>query len=708
MRPEDLSRRDFLVTGTGLFVFSHAGPLGAQPPATGARRGGYPVDFNAYLRIGADGRVTCLVGKVELGQGETTALAQCLADELDVAYDSVDMLMGDTEICPWDSGTGSSTGIQVFSLVLRRAAAEARAVLLQMAAEQLHAPVERLKVDAGVVTDPEQGKRIAYAQMVQGKRIERHLGNVPLKSPAEFRLIGRTQPWKGAVDVVTGKTKYTGDISVPGMLCARILRPPAHGATLKNVDTSAAEKAGARVVRAGDLIAVLHERRDVADAALRLVKAQFEPPPTGPDDRTIFDHLLKTAPPAALFGEKGDPAEGEKLAAQIVEETYLNGYVAHAAMETHSAVAAFEDGKFTVWASTQGPFQVKQQIADALGVSPESVRVIAPVLGGGFGGKSSVTPLAARQAQEAARLARAAGTPVQVVWDRAEEFFYTTFRPAAVVKIRAGLSGAGKIVSWVFEVCGAGNRDSISVYDIPNQRTTYSGSWQDTSNPPGMHPFFVGAWRGPSANTNTFARESHLDALAVKAGVDPVEFRLNHLTDQRLRRALETAAKQFGWKPAKAPSGRGVGMACGTYKNDSRMVTMAEVAVDKQTGRVQVKRVVCVMDQGLTANPEGSHLQLEGGIIMGLGYALMEEIHFKGGEIHERDFDTYNIPRFSWVPKIETFLMDNPSTPPAGCGEPPAITVGALIANAIFDAVGVRLFQLPMTPERVRAAIQGA
>jgi isoquinoline 1-oxidoreductase len=708
MRPPDLSRRDFLATGTGLLVFSHAAPLDAQQPAAAARRPSFPTDFNAYLRVGPDGRVDCRVGKVDMGQGEMTALAQCLADELDVAYDSVDMLMGDTELCPWDSGTGSSNCIQVFSLVLRRVAAEARAVLLEMAAEQLQAPVERLKVDAGVVTDPVQNKRISYAQMVQGKRIERHLGSIPMKSPAEFRLIGRAQPWKGAADIVTGKTKYTGDISLPGMLCARILRPPAHGAVLKSVDTSAAEKAGARVVRADGLIAVLHERRDVADAALRLVKAQFDPPPEGPDDRTIYDHLIETAPPATLVGEKGNPAEGEKLAAHIVEETYLNAYVAHAPIETHSAVAAFEDGKFTIWASTQCPFQVKQQLAEALGISQETVRIVAPAVGGGFGGKGSTIRSGAMQAQEAARLARAAGKPVQVVWDRAEDFFYTNFRPAAVVKIRAGLSSEGKIVSWTYRVWGAGNRDAISVYDIPNQRTTSAGGWTEGANPPGMHPFGVGPWRGPSANTNTYARESHLDILAAQAGVDPVEFRLNHLTDQRLRRALETAAGKFGWKPAKAPSGRGVGIACGTYKNESRMATMAEVAVDKRTGQVRVKRVVCVMDLGLAANPEGCQRQLEGGIVMGLGYTLSEEIHFNGGAIRDRGFDTYLIPRFSGAPKIETFLIDNPSTPAAGCGEPPAITVGALIANAIFDAVGVRLFQLPMTPARVRAAMQGA
>jgi nicotinate dehydrogenase subunit B len=701
----DLSRRGFMTAGVGLFVLSHASPLAAGGQA-GAPRRGYPTDLNAYLRIGADGRVTCFVGKIEMGQGERTTLAQCLADELDVAYDSVDMVMGDTDLCPWDPGTGSSTGIQVFSPVLRKAGAEARAALLEMAAEQLQAPLERLTVDAGVVSDPAGNKRVSYAELVQGRRIERHVANVTVKSPAAFRLIGRAVPWKGAREAVTGKSIYTGDITLPGMLCARLVRPPAHGAVLKRVDTSAAEKAGATVIRAGDLIAIAHERRDVADAALRLVKAEYDPPPPGPDDRTIYDHLVKTAPPFELFRENGDPAEGEHEAVQIVEETYLNAYVAHASMETHSAVATFEGGKCTIWTCSQGPFQVKQWAADALKISPDDVRVIVPPLGGGFGGKTNSTWLASRQAIEAAQLARAAGRPVQVVWDRAEEFFYCAFRPAAVVKIRAGLGAAGKIVSWNYEVWGAGNRDAFSVYDIPHQRATFAGSWQDTSNPPGMHPFFVGPWRGPSANTNTFARESHLDILAAKVGVDPVEFRLNHLTDGRLRHALEVAAAKFGWKPAaKRPTGRGVGVACGTYKNDSRTVTMAEVDVDRKTGHVQVKRVVVVMDQGLTANPESSQLQLEGGIIMGLGYALTEEIRFKGGDILTRGFASYEIPRFSWAPRIETFLIDNPSTPPAGCGEPPAITVGALVANAIFDAAGVRLFHLPMTPERVRAAI---
>jgi isoquinoline 1-oxidoreductase len=351
---------------------------------------------------------------------------------------------------------------------------------------------------------------------------------------------------------------------------------------------------------------------------------------------------------------------------------------------------------------------LRDQVADALGVSPDDIRVIAPVVGGGFGGKSGTPPMASRQAHEAARLARAVGRPVQVVWSRGEEFFMGHHRPAAVVKIRAGLSGEGKIVSWLHQVYAAGPRDSVSVYDIPNFRATSAGNYSGPSNATSVHPIYVGAWRGPGANTNTFARESHLDILAAKAGVDPVQFRMNHLTDERLRRALETAAGKFGWKPGKHPTGRGIGIAVGTYKNDSRMVNMVELAVDKSTGHVQVKRAISVMDQGITVSPDGSQLMLEGGFMMGLGYALTEGLHFKDGDIQERDFGAYQIPRFSWAPKLETFLIDNPTTPSSGCGEPPAIAVGAVIANAIFDAVGVRLLQLPMTPERVLAALKKA
>jgi nicotinate dehydrogenase subunit B len=706
MRPEsDLSRRGFLgLSGSGLFVFFQVEPLEAfQEPARLPSRQAGPTDFNAYLRIGADGRVECMVGKVELGQGSMTALAQLLAEELDVTLDSVDMVMGDTDLCPWDMGTFGSLSIRMFGPALRAAGAEARAVLLVMAAEHLEAPAGRLQVKAGVVSDPSSpGKRVTYAQLVQGKRIERHLAKVPVKPVSAFTVVGQSPRRKDALEKVTGKAKYAADMAITGTLHARILRPPSHGATLKDVDTTAAEKvAGARVVKDGDLVAVLHERPDLADKALGLIKAQFDRPQPTFDDKTIFDHLLKAAPPAQVVGESGSLAEGEKLSASIVEETYLNSYVAHAPMETHSAVAVIEGGKVTVWASTQTPFPLKQQLMRALDLAQQNVRVITPYVGGGFGGKS-----ASRQAIEAARLAKITGKPVQVVMDRAEEFFYDAFRPAAVVKIRSGMTGDGKMVLWDYQVWGAGDRHATHFYDIPHQRTRSAGGWMG-GNPPGMHPFDVGPWRAPSVNTNTFARESHIDILANKAGRDPLEFRLSHLSDKRMRRVLDAAAKQFGWKPGRTPSGRGVGVACGIYSG-TYVATMAEVAVDKGTGRVQVKRVVCAQDQGVTVTPDGSRQQIEGSITMGLGYALTEGVRFKDGEVLERNFDTYQIPRFSWLPKIETILIDNPDVPASGCGEPPIITMGAVIANAIYDAVGARLLQLPMTPERIQEALKRA
>ena len=699
------SRRDvFALAGSGLFLFFQVEPLDAfqgRGQAPGMPAG--PADFNTYLRIAPDGRVTCFVGKIEMGQGNMSALAQLLAEELDVAYDSVDMVMGDTDLCPYDMGTYGSMSIRQFGPALRGAGAEARAVLLQMAAEQLQSPAERLQVKAGVVTESSApAKRVTYGQLVQGKRIERRLQNVPLKPVKAFTVVGQSPRRKDALEKVNGKAKYAGDYLPAGLLHARILRPPSREATLKSVDISAAEKVpGVRVVREGDLIAVLHERRDVADQALGLIKAQFDRPQPAVDDKNIFDHILKTAPQPRTVHESGALAEGEKLAATVVEETYLNSYVAHSAMETHSATAMIEDGKATLWASTQTPFPLKQQVAQALGFTPQNVRIITPYVGGGFGGKT-----AGGQALEAARLAKITGKPVQVVWDRAEEFFYDTFRPAAVMKVRAGMTSAGRLVLWDYKVYGAGDGEARQFYDVPHQRTLSAGGWMG-GNPAGMNPLAVGAWRAPSANSNTFARESHIDVLAAKLRVDPVEFRLSHLTDRRMIRVLETVAKQFGWKPGRAPSGRGVGVACAA-DTGSFVATMAEVAVDKRTGHVQVKRIVCAQDQGVIVNEDGSRQQIEGCITMGLGYTLGEEVRFRGSEVLDRNFDTYSIPRFSWVPKIETILIQNPDSPASGCGEPSIAPMGAVVANAVYDAVGAGLLQLPMTPARILEALKRA
>jgi isoquinoline 1-oxidoreductase len=445
------------------------------------------------------------------------------------------------------------------------------------------------------------------------------------------------------------------------------------------------------------MIAVLHPDPELADQALKKIKVQWERPEAKVDDQTIFDHLLKVAPPGETVAEGGNLVEGGKASKTIIEKTYLNAYVAHATIETHTALARVEGGKATIWASTQSPFGIKEEVASALGIPSKDVHVITPFVGGGFGGKGTND-----QATEAAKLAKIVGRPVQVTLTRPEEFFYDTFRPAAVVKIRAGVTDAGAISLWDYGVYFAGERGSQHFYDIPHHRTmAFNSGW---GGQPGSHPFATGPWRAPANNTNTFARESQVDILAAAAEMDPLEFRLKNLKDARMIRVLKAAAEKFGWTPAKAPSGRGYGIACG-IDSGTYVAHISEVEVDPKTGHVQVKRVVCAQDMGLSINPEGAKIQMEGCITMGLGYALTEEIHFKGGEILDLNFDTYELPRFSRLPQINTVLIDDKNAAPQGGGEPAVICMGGVIANAIFDAVGARVLQLPMTPERVRQAL---
>jgi nicotinate dehydrogenase subunit B len=705
-----MNRREFLkrigVMGGGVVVyFSYGVPLAtAQPtrsdPRPGATREGLP-SFNAFLRIGADGRIACYTGKIEMGQGVITSLAQMAADELNAPFDAIDMIMGDTDLCPWDRGTWGSMTTRFFGPKLREAAAEARAVLLEMAAETLNVPMDRLIAEEGVIFDKTQrSKRVTYSQLTGGKIIERHLkGKATLEDVGRFTVVGKPFLRIDAMEKVTGKAKYAGDIRLPGMLYAAILRPPAHGATLKRVDLSGAKQTtGVQVVQDGDLIAVLHEHPDRAWEALAKIRAEFEPSKSRLDNRNIFDHLLGVAPEGTVVKEGGSLETGRSLAGELFENTYVNGYVAHAPIETHTALAEVKDGKATVWASTQTPFGVKEQIAGALGIPPARVRVKSVFVGGGFGGKS-----ASRQAVEAARLAKLTGRPVQVAWSRGEEFFHDTFMPAAIVKIRSGVDHSGNMVLWDYTVSFAGTDGAELFYHVPHHKEVSRGGWQDSG---ASHPFATGPWRAPATNTNTFARESQVDIMASRAGKDPVQYRLDHLKDERMRRVLEAAARKFDWKPSRAPSGRGCGVACG-IRSGAYVATIAEVEVDRSTGEVQVKRVVHAQDMGLVINPEGAKLQVEGSIIMGLGYALREEIHFRNGEILDLNFDTYRIPRFSWTPKIETVLIEEQS-PPQGGGEPPIVCVGAVMANAIYDAVGVRLYQLPMTPERILAAAKRA
>jgi isoquinoline 1-oxidoreductase len=366
-------------------------------------------------------------------------------------------------------------------------------------------------------------------------------------------------------------------------------------------------------------------------------------------------------------------------------------------METHTALAQLEKGKMTVWASTQTPFGVQQQVAEAVGLPAEKVRVITPFVGGGFGGKS-----ASAQAVEAARLAKVTGKPVMVMWSREEEFFFDTFRPAAVVKIRSGLDDAGDMVFWDYHVYFAGSRGSDNFYEIPHHRVSVYGEWRGV---PGVHPFAVGPWRAPAANTNVYARDLHLNLMAAAAGRDPLEFRLSHLKDPRMRSVLEAVAQQFGYTPAPPPSGRGFGIACG-IDAETYVAAMAEVEVDEKSGAIHVKRLACAQEMGQVVNPQGATIQMEGCLTMGLGYALAEEMRFDNGRLLDTNFGTYYLPRFSWVPKIETVIVPNSSLPPKGGGEPAIVCMGGVLATAVYDATGAQVLQLPMTHERDLAALQ--
>jgi nicotinate dehydrogenase subunit B len=694
---DDVTRRSFLRgLGGGIFLFfTLAGTSVLEAQRWGRQ---LPSDFNAFLRIGKDGRVTGYTGKIEMGQGPITSLPQMLAEEMDVDVDKVSMVMGDTALCPWDMGTFGSMTTRFFGPALRAAGAEARAVLIELAAERLSVPKEQLDVRDGVVFQKgNESKKVSYAELAGGEPIARHISGQPvLKTVSEFKVMGKPRGHVDAEAKVTGKAQYAGDIRLPGMLYGAILRPPAHGAKLVSADTSAAEAMnGVQVVKDGDMVAALHATWDGAQKALGAIKAQWDLPGTQPDDVTIFDYLVKNAGEPRVVAGGGDLAAGERAAESTIETTYLNSYVAHAPVEPHTATVHVDGDKATVWASSQTPFSLPREVAQAAGLQESAVHAISPFVGGGFGGKSRN-----QQADEAGRLSKLCGKPVQVAWTRAEEFFYDTFRPAAVVKIKSGVDKSGRLVLWDYGVYYAGERGSQQFYDIANHRTaTYDAAQGKPS-----HPFATGAWRAPANNTNTFARESQIDDMAVKAGMDPVEFRLKNLTDERMIKVLKAAADAFGWTPAKAPSGRGYGVAlgidAGTY-----VATMAEAEVDQTTGRVRAKRVVAAQDMGICVNPEGAMIQMEGCVTMGLGYALGEEIHFKGGQIEDINFGTYQIARFSWVPEIKTVLVKNDDLSPQGGGEPAIIVMGAVVANAIHDATGARLLQLPMTEDRVSKAI---
>jgi len=696
-----MKRRSFIqLLSGGIVIFFNSWNVIDLFGGTPEQARSLPKDYNAFLLIAEDGTVSCFTGKIEMGQGIITSLAQMMADELNVPIEKVKMVMGDTDLCPWDGGTWGSLSTRSFGPNMRAAAAEARGVLLSLASDKLNIPVTQLIVKDGIITDTKNpANSVSYSQLTKGKKIEKYLDVKPaVENYKEFTFVGKSLNHSDALQKVTGEAKFTGDLKLPGMVFARILRPPSHGAKLTSVDVSKAEKMdGIQVVRDGDLVAVLHENRDKADQAIVKIEAQYAFNEMPVNDKTIFEWMLKADSSARIVNSSGDLEAGKLQSDKIFDSEFHDPYLAHAPIETHTALAQLVGDKMTVWASSQTPFPLQEAIAKELGFPLEKVRVIVPYVGGGFGGKSSN-----KQAIEAARLAKLSGKPVMLAWTRDEEFFYDNFHPAGVVKISSGIDKSGMIKLWDYNVYYAGTRGSETIYDVPNAKTT---SYRRNENAPPVHPFDTGPWRAPNVNSHTFARESQIDIMAAAAGIDPLEFRIKNLKDEKMIACLKAVAEKFGYVAGKAPSGRGIGVAVGTDAG-TWVAHMAEVKVDKKTGHVEVIRIACAQDMGLCVNPQGATIQMEGCITMGLGYTFTEEVFFDGGKIKDRSFDTYEIPRFSSLPKIETVILDRQDQPPQGGGEPAIIVIGAVIANAIFDATGARMYRMPMTPARVLEALK--
>lgn len=696
--PVKFDRREFIKKlGGGIIIVFSLSKLAFAKGMKSSDEDDYP-EFNAFLHVKEDGNVDCFSGKIEMGQGINTSLAQALADELEVNIQNVRMVMGDTNLVPYDAGTWGSLTTRFHDPLIRAAAAEARLVLVALAAEKLDIPVNQLEASEGkIFAKNDKSKSILYEELTKGKKIVRSLDRKPeLKKPGEFDFIGKSFLRLDAKEKVTGKAKYTADIQLPGMIYARIVRPPAHGSKLISTDLSKAEAMeGVKVIKEDDFIVLLHESPDKAGEAFYAVETEWETPPSKADSETIFNHILKTATDSKVEHSGGDLESGRHIADLHFDEEYHDGYKAHASIETHAATCVFKDGKLDMWASSQTPFGTREQISEQLNIPLENVHIRQIYLGGGFGGK-----IYNQQAIEAARIAKKLeGIPIQLMWTREEEFMYDMFRPAAVIKINSGMTSDGKITYWDFNAYCSGSRGTNLFYGIPNHETK-------TWNGKDVHPFGTGAWRAPGNPTNTFARESQIDIMAHKIGMDTLKFRLKNISNNRAKRSLMVAADKFGWSSSKLPEGHGKGLAIGV--DAGTLVTIiVEVKVDKSTGEIIVMRAVVGQDMGQVVNPEGTAIQAEGCVNMGLGYSLTEDLKFDWGKVIDNNFNDYQLPLFSMIPEtIESVTVDAMDDPPQGGGEPAIISVGGAIANAVFDACGARVYRMPITPQRVLEALK--
>jgi CO/xanthine dehydrogenase Mo-binding subunit len=684
----DVDRRGFLKFLGGGMLICLAAP-GARAQESG-RSGGareLPKDVGAWLHIGSDGAVTALTGKVEMGQNIRTSLAQQVAEELRVPLESIRMVMGDTDLTPWDAGTFGSRSTPTMGPQLRAAAATAREQLLDLAAERWKTDRAALKAADGKIANPATGQALAYGELTRGQNLVKVIGADPAVAlPRDWKLAGKPARKVDGRDFVTGKHRYTSDLSRPAMLHGKVVRPAGFKATLVSLDAQEAERIpGVKVARDGDFAGVVAPDPWTAERAAAAIKTQWNIPPQmfGKD---LFEYLKKNEETGGHDTRqvKGSVEQGMASAEVKLAQTYTVEHIAHAPLEPRAAVAEWNGEKLTVWTGTQRPFAVRDELAETFRISPDRVRVQVPDTGSAYGGKH-----AGDAAVEAARLAKAAGKPVRVSWTREEEFTWAYFRPAGVIEVSSGARRDGTVVAWEFHNYNSGPAAIATPYTIANQTIQFH---------PVKAPLRQGSYRGLAATANHFARETHMDEIAHAASMDPLAFRLKNLADPRLKAVFEAAAEKFGWGKQKAAAGRGFGIAGGVEKG-GYVATCAEVAIEGSSRQVRIRRVVAAFECGAVVNPDGLRNQVEGAIVQGIGGALFEAIAFENGRITNPHFAQYRVPRFTDVPRIETVILDRKDLPPAGAGETPIVGLAPAVGGAIFAATGIRLRALPMAPK---------
>lgn len=680
-----LDRRDFLkLCAGGLLVCA---TTAAQE--SGRAGGGHelPKEVSAWLYIDAHGSVTAYTGKVEVGQNIRTSLAQAVAEELRVPFDTITMVMGDTDLVPWDAGTFGSRTTPTMAPVLRTMAVEARTMLIAAAAKRWKADAAHLIAAEGGVTNPATGATLSYGAITRGEKLTQTVfGDPPLTPASEWKIAGTPVPKVDGRAFVTGRHTYPSDVTRPGMLYGKVVRPSGFGAQLMSVDTSAAEKMpGVQVVRDGEFIGVVSSEAWASELAAASITTQWRVAQQI-SNLDLFAYLTQhsAAPEPSAAAEKALSSADARL-----EQRYTVEYIAHAPLEPRAAVAEWDgQGKLTVWTGTQRPFGVRDDLARAFHLTESQVRVLMPDMGSGYGGKHT-----GECAVEAARLARAAGKPVRLVWTREEEFTWAYFRPAGVMTIRAGVRRDGALIAWEHHNYNSGPSGLETPYAVSVRLNQY----HETENP----PLVQGSYRGLAATANHFARECAMDELAEKLAMDPLEFRMKNLTDERLRAVFSAAAERFGWGRIRSTPERGFGIAGGTEKG-GYVAACAEVALEpsvKGIKKVRIRRVVQAWESGAIVNPDGLRNQVMGALIQAIGGALFEQIDFGGGKILNADFAAYRVPRFQDLPRIEIILVERKDLPSAGAGETGIVALAPAVANAIFAATGRRLRAMPLARE---------